>query len=111
MRIAISIGHGKSKTGGYDSGAVGGGYHEFRLAKEIGKFAGEELALYDCEVDIINFNGEAYLTDRINYINKGGYDLALEIHLNAGGGTGSEVYYKHADITGKNIAAAISNSR
>ncbi len=110
MKIAISIGHGKSKTGGYDSGAVGGGYHEFRLAKEIGKYAGEELALYDCEVDIINYNGDAYLTDRIAYINKGGYDLAMEIHLNAGGGTGTEVYYKNTNLTGKNLAAAISKS-
>ena len=108
MRIAVCIGHGKSKTGGYDSGAVGGGYHEFRLAKEIGRYAAEELALYACEVDVINLNGEAYLTDRINYINKGSYDLALEIHLNAGGGTGSEVYYKHKDAAGRNLAAAVS---
>lgn len=110
MKIAISIGHGKSKTGGYDSGAVGGGYHEFRLAKEIGRYTGEALAVYDCKVDIINYNGEAYLTDRINYINKGGYDLALEIHLNANGGTGSEVYYKHGNTAGKKLAAAISKS-
>ncbi len=110
MKIAISIGHGKSKSGGYDSGAVGGGYHEYRLAREIGKFAGEALAVYGCEVDVINYNGEAYLTDRINYINKGGYDLALEIHLNAGGGTGSEVYHKSLNLTGKHLAAAISKS-
>lgn len=110
MRIAVCIGHGKSKTGGYDSGAVGGGYHEFRLAKEIGRHAAEALAQYNCEVDVINLNGEAYLTDRINYINRGGYDLALEIHLNAGGGTGAEVYYKHKDVTGKKLASAVSKS-
>ena len=110
MKIAISIGHGRNASGGYDSGAVGGGYHEFKLAKEIGKYAGEALAVYDCDVDIMNYNGEAYLTDRINYINKNGYDLALEIHLNANGGTGSEVYYKHGNTAGKKLAAAISKS-
>ena len=110
MKIAISIGHGKSKSGGYDSGAVGGGYHEFRLAKEIGRYAGEALAVYDCQVDVINYNGEANLADRIDYINKGGYDLALEIHLNASGGTGSEVYYKHGNTAGKKLAAAMSKS-
>lgn len=113
MKIAISIGHGKSKTGGYDSGAVGGGYHEFNLAKEIGKYAGEALAVYGCDVDIINYNADAYLTDRINYINKGGYDLALEVHLNSStssGSTGSEVYYKHGNKNGNTLASAISKS-
>lgn len=42
-----------------------------------------------------------YLTDRIAYVNRENFDLAAEIHLNAGGGTGSEVYYKHADEGGK----------
>lgn len=49
-----------------------------------------------------------YLTDRIAYVNRGNFDLAAEIHLNAGGGTGSEVYYKHADEGGKKLAAKIS---
>lgn len=49
-----------------------------------------------------------YLTDRIAYVNRENFDLAAEIHLNAGGGTGSEVYYKHADEGGKKLAAKIS---
>ena len=36
--------------------------------------------------------------------------MAIEIHLNAAGGTGSEVYYKHKSATGKKLAAAISKS-
>ena len=58
-RICIVVGHGKSESGGYDSGAVGFGY---------------------------------------------------EIHLNAGGGTGTEVYYCHTDATGKKYAEAIAES-
>lgn len=110
MKIAISIGHGKSKSGGYDSGAVSGNYHEFKLAKEIGKHIAQALEAYDCSVDVINYNGDKYLSDRINLVNKGGYGLALEIHLNAGGGTGSEVYYKSGNTQGKKLAAAISKS-
>ena len=34
----------------------------------------------------------------------------MEIHLNASGGTGSEVYYKHKSATGKKLAGAISKS-
>lgn len=110
MKIAISIGHGQSAKGGYDSGAVGGGYHEYRLAREIGRYIGQALSEYDCAVDVINYDADKYLTERIADVNKGGYDLAVEIHLNAGGGTGSEVYYKHTNKEGQKLAAAISKS-
>ena len=37
MSICFIVGHGKSKNGGYDSGAVCKDYHEFRIAKEIAR--------------------------------------------------------------------------
>ena len=40
MKICISIGHGKSAKGGYDSGALGGNDQEFKIAREIGKYIG-----------------------------------------------------------------------
>lgn len=110
MKVLISIGHGKSKSGGYDSGAVGGGYHEFKLAREIGKCTKDALASYNCVATVINYDGNMCLAERINYANKNSYDLAMEIHLNAGGGTGSEVYYKKGNTQGKNLAGAISKS-
>lgn len=110
MNICISIGHGKSAKGGYDSGALGGNYQEFKIAREIGKYIGEAFKGYDCTADVINYDATLYLTDRIAHVNKHGYDLAMEIHLNASGGTGSEVYYKHKSATGKKLAGAISKS-
>ena len=110
MNICISIGHGKSAKGGYDSGALGGNYQEFKIAREIGKYIGEIFKGYACTADVINYDATLYLTDRIAHVNKHGYDLAMEIHLNASGGTGSEVYYKHKSATGKKLAAAISKS-
>ena len=110
MNICISIGHGKSAKGGYDSGALGGGYQEFKIAREIGKYIGEIFKGYDCTADVINYDATLYLTDRIAHVNKHGYDLAIEIHLNASGGTGSEVYYKHKSASGKKLAGAISKS-
>ena len=110
MNICISIGHGKSAKGGYDSGALGGNYQEFKIAREIGKYIGEIFKGYACTADVINYDATLYLTDRIAHVNKHGYDLAMEIHLNASGGTGSEVYYKHKSSTGKKLAAAISKS-
>ena len=110
MNICISIGHGKSSKGGYDSGALGGNYQEFKIAREIGKYIGETFKGYDCTADVINYDATLYLTERIAHVNKHGYDLAMEIHLNAAGGTGSEVYYKHKNATGKKLAGAISKS-
>lgn len=110
MNICISIGHGKSAKGGYDSGALGGNYQEFKIAREIGKYIGEAFKDYACTADVINYDATLYLTDRIAHVNKHGYDLAIEIHLNASGGTGSEVYYKHKSATGKKLAGAISKS-
>ena len=110
MNICISIGHGKSAKGGYDSGALGGNYQEFKIAREIGKYMGEVFKGYDCTADVINYDATLYLTERIAHVNKHGYDLAMEIHLNASGGTGSEVYYKHKSATGKKLAGAISKS-
>lgn len=110
MNICISIGHGKSAKGGYDSGALGGNYQEFKIAREIGKYIGEIFKGYACTADVINYDATLYLTDRIAHVNKHGYDLAIEIHLNASGGTGSEVYYKHKSASGKKLAAAISKS-
>lgn len=110
MNICISIGHGKSAKGGYDSGALGGNYQEFKIAREIGKYIGEAFKGYACKADVINYDATLYLTERIAHVNKHGYDLAMEIHLNASGGTGSEVYYKHKSATGKKLAGAISKS-
>lgn len=110
MNICVSIGHGKSAKGGYDSGALGGGYQEFKISREIGKYIGEIFKGYACTADVINYDATLYLTDRIAHVNKHGYDLAMEIHLNASGGTGSEVYYKHKSASGKLLAGAISKS-
>ena len=110
MNICISIGHGKSAKGGYDSGALGGNYQEFKIAREIGKYIGEVFKGYACTADVINYDATLYLTERIAHVNKHGYDLAMEIHLNASGGTGSEVYYKHKSATGKKLAGEISKS-
>lgn len=110
MNICISIGHGKSAKGGYDSGALGGNYQEFKIGREIGKYIGEIFKGYACTADVINYDATLYLTERIAHVNKHGYDLAIEIHLNAAGGTGSEVYYKHKSAAGKKLAAAISKS-
>ena len=108
-KVCIIVGHGKSKSGGYDSGAVSGIYHEFKIAKEIAKECVDYLnANYDIKADLMNYEGDLYLTDRVKKVNKADYDFIAEIHLNAGGGTGTETYYYHGSPTGKKVADRIS---
>ena len=111
MAICIIVGHGKSKSGGYDSGAVNGNYHEFKIAREIARYAYEYYnATYNEQCDLMNYKGDLYLSDRIKLANAKHYNFVAEIHLNAGGGTGTEVYYSIGSAKGKAIAAAISSN-
>lgn len=108
-RICFIVGHGKSKSGGYDPGACAGGYEEYKIAKEIAEYAQAYYnANYAEQADIMNADADLYLTDRIKKVNASGYDFVAEIHLNAGGGTGTECYYHRGDDTGRAYAEAIA---
>ncbi len=109
--IAFLVGHGKGKSGGYDPGAVSGDYHEFKIAREIAKYARDYYNQhYTEQADLINYEGDLYLSERIKTVNASGYDFVAEIHLNAGGGTGTECYYSAGNSKGKLYAAAINNA-
>lgn len=103
-KICLCVGHGKSVKGGYDPGAVSrdGKYHEHQLARKIAYHASVYLGC-----DLVNYDSKCNLTDRINKVNLGKYDFAADIHLNAGGGTGVEVYYYHNSPTGRKAARKI----
>lgn len=105
-KILLCAGHGVNAKGTYDPGAVSkdGKYHEHKLAVKIVKYAAEYLGCDTCNLDC-----KKCLNDRIKAVNKGGYDFAADIHLNAGGGTGTEVYYYHGSPTGKRAAVAITD--
>ncbi len=104
-KFCIAVGHGKSKNGGYDSGAISidREWHEFKIAREIAKYAARALGC-----DLINYNGDMYLTDRIAAINEKDYDCVAEIHLNAANGTGTETFY-HDSPEGFKAATAVCN--
>lgn len=104
-KICIIVGHGKSKSGGYDSGAVSpdGRYQEFRIAREIAKYAADYLGC-----DLMNYEGNLYLTERIAAVNRADYGFIAEIHLNAGGGTGTECFYYNGSPTGLKVADAVT---
>lgn len=108
-KICFIVGHGKSKGGGYDPGACSGLFQEYKIAKEIAKYAWEYInANYSVQCDLMNYNGDLYLTDRIKKVNADTYDFIAEFHLNAGKGTGTECFYYHDSPTGKKVAQAIT---
>ncbi len=111
MGICFIVGHGKSAKGGYDPGATSGGHQEFKIAREIAKYAQEYYnANYSEHADLMNYDADKYLTERIRAVNAADYDLIAEIHLNAAGGTGTECYYHNKSTTGEAYAAAISKA-
>lgn len=111
-KLCIIVGHGKSASGGYDPGAISkdGKYEEFRIAREIAKKASEMLKAKGVDCTLMNYDGSLYLTDRIAKANAENYDLVAEIHLNAGGGTGTEVYYPAGSSVAKAVAQDVSKS-
>lgn len=113
-KIIITIGHGTADDGkSYDSGAVSKDkkYHEFKIAKEIGKYAQKYYNEHYAEhCDLMNYDGGLSLQERINKLKDDTYDFIAEIHLNAGGGTGTECYYHHQSEKGKKYAEAITKN-
>lgn len=107
--IAFVVGHGKSENGGYDPGACCGELQEFQIAKEIAKHASEYFnAKYSERADLINYEGNLFLTERIKKVNDSDYSFIAEIHLNAGEGTGTETYHAKGSELGKKYASQIS---
>lgn len=111
MSICFIVGHGKSRTGGYDPGAVYKDYHEFMIAKEIAKYAQIYYnSNYDERCDLMNYDGDKYLTERVSAVNNGNYEFVAEFHLNAGGGRGTECYHHFGGAEGEKYAAEIASS-
>lgn len=106
--ICFIVGHGRSKSGGYDPGACANDAQEYRIAKEIAEYAQTYYnANFAERADLMNADASLYLTDRIKAVNAASYDFVAEIHLNAGGGTGTECYYHKGSAKGREYADAI----
>lgn len=116
MKILLMNGHGGNP---YDSGAVGNGYKEAELTRELADLVETRLKKYatvkrypkerNAYADVQNGTFTTYVPGGINNI-----DYAFEIHFNAGGGTGTEIYittkeegHTVEDAIVKNIANAI----
>lgn len=105
-KVFLGIGHG-----GTDSGATGNGFKEKDLNLTIGLACRDELARHGVTVKMSREKDEADpLKDEIKECNAFNPDLALDIHNNAGGGDGAEVYHYSKGGKSKELAQNILNA-
>lgn len=113
MKICLDYGHTLS---GIDSGAVGCGYREQDCTREIGRMVKSKLEALGHTVYATNIDGNvSSISDsmhkRYSVANNNNVDLCISLHLNAGGGTGSEIFtYNAQDVAGASKILAKLNA-
>lgn len=99
-KVFLGVGHG-----GPDPGAVANGIKEKDANLTMALACREELTRHGVLVKISRTVDEKDpLTERIRECNAYAPDLALDIHNNAGGGDGGEVFYHYKGGTSKVLA-------
>lgn len=102
-KVYLGVGHG-----GSDPGAVANGFQEKNLNLAIALACKQALDSQGVVTQISRTTDvDAELTQRIRQCNAFAPDLALDIHNNAGGGDGAEVYHHFGGGTGKALAQNI----
>ena len=102
-KVYLGVGHG-----GSDPGAVGNGFKEKDLNLTIALACKKELERHKVQVKISRTTDKAvWLEERIAQANAFDADLAADIHINAGGGKGAEVYHSVNGGEGKSLALNI----
>lgn len=104
-KVFIGVGHG-----GSDSGAVANGLKEKDLNLAIALACNEVLQKHGLKTLMSRTKDETdTLKEEIKECNTFNPDLALDIHNNAGGGDGAEVFHTINGGTGKTLAQNILN--
>ena len=104
-KVYVGIGHG-----GRDSGACANGFKEKNLNLYVGNACTALLKKAGVEVkQSRTVDKDVYINTKVREANNWGADLVLDIHHNAGGGDGCEVYYSRVGGTSKTLAQNILN--
>ena len=103
MKVFLGVGHG-----GSDPGAVANNTKEKDLNLSIALACRDELVRHGVSVKMSRDKDENdSISEEIKECNSYGPDLAIDIHNNAGGGDGGEVFYSHLGGKGKTLAENI----
>ena len=99
-KVFIGVGHG-----GSDPGAVANGVKEKDLNLSIALACKDELVRHGVSVEMSRTKDENdALSEEIRECNAYSPDLAVDIHNNAGGGDGAEVFYHYGGGKSKTLA-------
>ena len=125
MKIALTVGHSRLKNGCYTSadGTRYGGCNEYKWCKHFSKQLARALRKRGHIVDRIICPEKTFTSStqekgyKLNMINKGNYNLVMELHLNAAApdAHGAEVLYKssagkkYADKVQKQLSKIFNN--
>jgi N-acetylmuramoyl-L-alanine amidase len=100
MKVFLGVGHG-----GVDSGAATNGVKEKDLNLSIALACRDELQRHGVSVKMSREKDENDpIGEEIKECNAYAPDLAVDIHNNAGGGDGAEVFHHHGGGKGKQLA-------
>ena len=103
MKVFLGVGHG-----GSDPGAVANNTKEKDLNLSIALACRDMLVKHGVSVKMSREKDENDpIGEEVNECNAFSPDLAVDIHNNAGGGDGGEVFYSHLGGKGKTLAENI----
>ena len=102
-KVFLGVGHG-----GTDTGAVADGYREKDMTLAMALACQQELARHGVLVKLSRTKDENDpVNEEVRECNAYAPDLALDIHVNAGGGDGFEAYHALSGGKGKTLAQNI----
>lgn len=90
-KIFLNPGHGKYPNGTYDSGAVGNGYKEAELTREVVRMVADNLSGY-ADVSVFDYEKDLYKYLSSTTFEWSDYAYFLSVHFDAGGGSGTTAY-------------------
>ena len=105
-KVFIGVGHG-----GSDPGAVANGFEEADLNLAIAIACADVLKSHGVNVKLSRTKDENDpVSEEVKECNAYNPDLAVDIHNNAGGGDGAEVFHYSGGGTSKTLATNINNA-
>ena len=105
MKICVVAGHTSTGKGTGAVGYINESTENRVVAKKVVEYL--KQAGHEAVYGEIN-KSDKYLAEQVAIANKSKYDLVVQIHFNAGGGTGTETLYK--TTSGKKYAEQVTNS-
>lgn len=102
-KVFIGVGHG-----GKDPGAVANGLKEKDINLSVALYCTEELEKYGVEVLMSRYIDENDpITEVVKECNDFGADLAVDFHVNSGGGDGAEIFHHSLGCNSKRLAQCL----